>query len=876
MKRLLSMLLVLATVFVTTLSMPLAASAESLYIRKIVSVVYDDSGSMAGDKWAYANYAMQAFCGMLNSEDQLFITYMSYSKDNDDYDPEEIDLSAGGIQDSVNSIRNHDNMGYTPYDAVEIAFDKLKSVDDSNPNTQYWLVVITDGVFDECKTLSDAEGQRFVDEGIGSCADEVMPNGSNPQVTFLSIGSDVISPKQDQNKGIYVYTADNASEITGTMSEMADRISGRTRLSESDMEQVDEKTIRVSSSIPLLNIAVFAQESDAQITKVVYGNEMEIPICRQAELSYPGYSDLVGGACLLGDSQNVIGSGIYDLTFDQEVDLNDVVVLFEPALEMRMTVTVNGEEISDYKELDDTSEGDELSISCKIYEMGTETEIDPQLMPPGTKFEISVSENGEIVEQSSGEQMILSDYVLKQIETEVTASVIIEGFNPIDYSAKFTPTEYVPPVVYTLDSQFESDVKSVKFDDIASNTDLSISFTVYADGVALIDPDAVKALNPTINVSPEGNDGNVTYSDDGRIIFTPNCASMSTADSGSFDVDVTCTLDNGESAAETYTVLLSSYQVVPIDTDESIKKTEFYENDVSVSFYVTKDGVKLGKEDVEGHISVVLNEAHSDLKTNVTIAADGTITVTPYSEEKYELTFWNWWKNWWVYFGLEGEDVTVTLDHDFGTADSVIDVTGASLSHQLLYVYVPLALELVALLLFITWIVLIFTKPKYCNNAMLYVGEIKYNKGDYSHTIRDFRCIRLEKFNRIKKGNGRLKFNKTADIVSAKGVMIRADHGGRIICEMPCTWYKGTIEPCEEAETLKTPAEISKHFNRHKRLKINEFAVTETVDGKHDKGLLPANSQMARYIVIPASDNGVGIEDDHRVIRQGKIFIYIK
>ena len=51
--------------------------AESLYVRKIVSVVYDDSASMGGQDWAYANYAMQTFCGMMNSEDQLFITYMS-------------------------------------------------------------------------------------------------------------------------------------------------------------------------------------------------------------------------------------------------------------------------------------------------------------------------------------------------------------------------------------------------------------------------------------------------------------------------------------------------------------------------------------------------------------------------------------------------------------------------------------------------------------------------------------------------------------------------------------------------------------------------------------------------------------------------------
>ena len=80
MRRIVALLLVTVlflAVFVGGISAK--ASAESLYIRKIVSVVYDDSGSMFGDKWAYANYAMQTFCGMLNSEDQLYITYYTGS-----------------------------------------------------------------------------------------------------------------------------------------------------------------------------------------------------------------------------------------------------------------------------------------------------------------------------------------------------------------------------------------------------------------------------------------------------------------------------------------------------------------------------------------------------------------------------------------------------------------------------------------------------------------------------------------------------------------------------------------------------------------------------------------------------------------------------
>ena len=39
--------------------------------------MYDDSGSMEGDRWVNANYAMQAFAAMLNKEDTLYISYMS-------------------------------------------------------------------------------------------------------------------------------------------------------------------------------------------------------------------------------------------------------------------------------------------------------------------------------------------------------------------------------------------------------------------------------------------------------------------------------------------------------------------------------------------------------------------------------------------------------------------------------------------------------------------------------------------------------------------------------------------------------------------------------------------------------------------------------
>ncbi|MBO5701205.1 MAG: VWA domain-containing protein [Clostridia bacterium] len=821
MKKLLSALIAVVIVLSTLISLPLSVSAESLYIRKIVSVVYDDSGSMDGEnKWAFANYAMQSFCGMLNSEDQLYITYMADAEDAHyvGYDPQRIDLSAGGIQTSVEAIRTHNNKGNTPYQAVEIAYNKLKSIDDPNPNTQYWLVVITDGEFQSAPADLNAEFDKYVAT--------VMPNGSYPQVTFLGIGKNVTPPKGDQKKGIYTYSASNASGIIGAMSDMADRISGRTRLDKNGIKKIDDTTIQVSSSIPLLNIAVFTQGGDAKITKAEYTGGANIPISRNVSLNYPGYSDLVGGAYLLGDSQTVIEAGSYNIKFDHKVDIDNVIVLFEPALEMRVNLAVNGKEITDFSGLSNSMENDKITISCKIYEMGTSKEVDPALLPPGTKFEITVTENGTVAEQISGKDMVLADYVLKNTETEIEAAVLIEGFNPITFSTKFTPVKYVPKIVYTVASDFGSDVKNVKLDYIDGNKDLSICFTFFADGVPMTDTEAVKALNPVISVSPQGNAGVITYSNDGKVIFTPNAASIPAQNDGSFEVDVTCTIDEGASATQTYTVLISSYEVISVAATQSVKKTELFGNPVSVSFYITKDGDKLDKAAVEKQISILLNEEHASLKTDIVVSADGTITVTPYTDEEYILNFKTWWTNWSYYFGLEGSDIKVTLNHAYGNAESVIDIVGEDTEYMLKNVYAPLILEILIVAAILAYIIRYFTKPRFASNGVLYVGSISWNRGTAGTHRMELGEVPLKQFNKFKNLWNPFK----PLIVSANGVSITAVKGNRIQCNELFPWFSDGIRPKVRTIQINSPKDVVNYCLEKEELVIHEIKTISVMD----------------------------------------------
>ena len=59
-------------------------SSNSLSPKKVVAILYDDSGSMRvdqhknyKDKWFYANYAFQIFTGLFNSDDEILLTFMS-------------------------------------------------------------------------------------------------------------------------------------------------------------------------------------------------------------------------------------------------------------------------------------------------------------------------------------------------------------------------------------------------------------------------------------------------------------------------------------------------------------------------------------------------------------------------------------------------------------------------------------------------------------------------------------------------------------------------------------------------------------------------------------------------------------------------------
>lgn len=879
-----SLLLVIGTFFVLPQN---TVNAESLYIRKIVSVVYDDSGSMKSDnKWPFANYAMQTFCGMLNSEDQLYISYMSQAQNDPDYEPVRIDLSSDKIQSSVELIKKHDEEGSTPYTAVQAAYDKLLSTPDSNPNTQYWLVILTDGDFND-GIIKNSQKSDELTEKFEEYVSEKMPNGSNAKVTYFAIGDGATKVPSNEVKGIHTYSCMNDTEIIRTMSEIADRISGRTRLEASEITAVDGNTLQFSSSISLLNIAVLAQKTDAKIVSATYSNEVSIPVSRKADLSFQEFQgkklpDLMGSAYLLGDTNNIIGAGTYKIVFDKPVNKDDVIVLFEPALETRIKVLLNGKEITDLSKLSESEENDKITVTCDLYEMNSDKKVDPSLLPDNTSYDIYVYEDDTETKHVNGTEM--KDYVLKNKQTKIKASVSIENFKPIEYTKKFTPKAYTPPDVYSIKGSLDNGIKSVKYDSIAQNKDLKIRFTVSVNGEVITDPDTVRGLDLKISVSPEGNDGKTKIEDDGSITFTPDKAKSETTDKDYYDVTVTCKIEKDSSeaqASQKYSVLISDYAVIAKENNSAIRKTELYNNDIGAVFIVTKDGKQLRKSDIADDMTVTLDEIYKDLDVSVSVDDDGTIYCIPSCKAERIYDFKTWWVNWWYYFNLPDEDMTITLNQSYGSAMNTIKIESADIGYIIWWVIAPLATEILLAALIIAYIIRYFTKPRFAPNASIYIGTLTVaNDSIPRHKISNFKQVELKQFNRF-----RYLWNPfkplTVGADSNLSISVSAAKANRIICNAKFPWYSTdeliSVEKMKlnEISRPKVLSDAMKKW-REKSLKIKEIKTTKIDAGKKknkDKKIIKISSVY--YCVDAKVELVDGVHGGKtEKIKKAKIFCY--
>ena len=244
---------------------------------KNIFVVYDDSKSMKKDnRNIYANYAMQTLISLLEEEDNLVITKMS---DNDNQFRNKLIVDLKKIPEEIKYFREKINpiSNVTPYQSVESMIDYINKMEIENDNN--WLIVISDGYFEDGKEIPNIE---IIEKKI-----EKVVKDKKIKPVFLLIGStEKELETYEKQKGISIwkevfgtgeypkiYKSTGKKDIVNKMNEIAQLLTNKS-FSNDENYKIENNKIVFSPLFPLNKIILLNQndEIDNNIERILIDN----------------------------------------------------------------------------------------------------------------------------------------------------------------------------------------------------------------------------------------------------------------------------------------------------------------------------------------------------------------------------------------------------------------------------------------------------------------------------------------------------------------------------------------------------------------------------------------------------------------------------
>ncbi|SDL31862.1 hypothetical protein SAMN05660337_2623 [Maridesulfovibrio ferrireducens] len=314
---------------------------------RVVSVVYDDSMSMFGgfnhkfgyqkptDQWIYANYALQTLAALMHKEDTLNVVRMSAVNATG---PTKIPSYSGDkVSSAISDIRNYGCGGKTPYKPVSVAVEHFlaSTLNDSllkkvKENRKDWLIIITDGVFNNQSKNVALDIEKFKEKAGNDC-----------RVIFLLIGSDAseaLYQKWRKEVGghvddlIKVSTAGGGKHILDAMKKVAARIEGRDEFEDRFPSNFSGDKFEFRSIFPLLRVSVLQQvygsNDFSKPQKLIAPDGREI-LFKNVEIKSPHKEkitsssgvvlkkvlqrDISGIISIAGNGERVMGPGTYQI-----------------------------------------------------------------------------------------------------------------------------------------------------------------------------------------------------------------------------------------------------------------------------------------------------------------------------------------------------------------------------------------------------------------------------------------------------------------------------------------------------------------------------------------------------------------------------------
>ncbi len=343
--------------------------------ERVVSLVYDDSGSMRNnDRWKYANYALQSLVALLDEKDKF--SYVPMSKPND---PLNISLTKDKRQMEIEGIGAWKTYLNTPFSAVETAMQSIKKEADIDGKREFWLIVLTDGAFNDLEK-DKVGGKEQILWKLAQFKKEMDAKKISLHPVLITMEEDLGQQEKEQlntfkeiwKKEINGVTMPSSGEdgIVKSVNQVAALVANRDPFSSVESivkTKVVGKRVEITTPFPLKRMTLVRQSPslpDYQVTQI------SKPLQLQSSFSIhaPGEAKLFGNIVHIStENEEVIKPGTYTIEVDQDIEKEGLQVLVEPAL--NYTVSTYDKDDSSQKNVEKMYEGVTAVIEAKPTEL---------------------------------------------------------------------------------------------------------------------------------------------------------------------------------------------------------------------------------------------------------------------------------------------------------------------------------------------------------------------------------------------------------------------------------------------------------------------------------------------------------------------------
>lgn len=459
-KRLTSILLVLSMILAMINVENIHVMAANNKNGRLINVVYDDSGSMVKNgedyilRWSQAKYAVEVFTAMMGSSDEMNIYPMSLQGG--------LGLTLTGTdKDRVSKIHNM-NARYsnTPFTTVDAAAQNLM---DSSTDKEKWLVIITDGEFDDGATPL---------ETVYSKIDECTSSGI--KVIYLAIGENASNLSADNTKGFYSEKASDGPDVLDKVMKMANQIFTHMILPD-DRISNSGGVAKLDIDIPVNKVMVFAQGDNVSINGVKHNGEkinpVEVENVKYSDVTPENYPDAIVDTSLKGVIATYESSGNPYESGNFEVDVTgaqNIQYYYSPGVEVNCDLYLNGNIVSQDEEI----YAGNYEIGMNFIDPTNGNVVESELLSDAV-FSLSVENNGstQTVDGTKGNVSLVEGEVI------LDAVAYLPGEVTLSNEKKYT----VLPEPQILNLDVQKNKSSYSADDIANGKEEFLLTVTDAD-----------------------------------------------------------------------------------------------------------------------------------------------------------------------------------------------------------------------------------------------------------------------------------------------------------------------------------------------------------------------------------------------------------